>query len=134
MTSAEEANAKYERVIISSLQGYALYLSKLNMEAIEKVAELNEKLVSNNKFWKLAKHKVAPIRSAWFGVLTALCQKAPFLLNKEEMHVSLCVFSNLDESEPTVLPLVWEAALLTITTIKVCISHVFIKKITISLL
>lgn len=118
-TSTEDADAKYERVIISSLQGYSLYLNKLNPDAIKKASELNEKIITNAKFWKFAKHNIAKIRCAWFGVITALCQKALFLLENEEERVSITVFANLDETEPSVLALVWEAALLTVTTIQV---------------
>lgn len=115
----EEAEAKYERIVISSLQGYTLYLEKVNLDGIEKAKELNEKLITDAKFWKFAKHKTAQIRAAWFGLLTALCMKAPFLLENNPSRVVPAVLSNLDETEPTVLPRVWEAVLLTITTIKV---------------
>lgn len=119
-TSPEEADAKYERVIISSLQGYSLYLNKVSTDGIKKCLELNLKIVEDKKFWKLAKHPVTKIRSAWYGSLAALCQKASFILEKQQSNLCTSVFNNLDEAEPAVLTLVWETALLTITTIEVC--------------
>lgn len=118
-TSPEELEAKYERVVISSLQGYTLYLNKVNADAIEKSKDLNDKLICNSKFWKFAKHKVPPVRSAWFEVITVLCVKVPHLLKKNSSQLISTVFNSLGETEPTVLPRVWEAVLLTITTVPV---------------
>lgn len=49
--------AKYERILISSLNGYALYLSKITKEQLEKVGDINKNIITSNKFWKLAKYK-----------------------------------------------------------------------------
>lgn len=110
-TTPEDAEAKHQRVLISSLQGYALYLQKVPTDEIEKQVELNTKILSNSKFWKLGKHKVAPIRSSWFNVITTVCQKSPLFREKESAHIVGAVFSNLDETEPVVLSSVWEAVL-----------------------
>lgn len=117
--SSEDAEAKYERIVISSLHGYSLYLSKVSSENIEKAEDVNKKIVSSAKFWKFSKSKVVPIRTAFFGTLKMLCQKAPFLLKAETEHVVNAVFLNLDEMEPTVLPNIWEAVLLCVTTFEV---------------
>nr|XP_023024069.1 E3 ubiquitin-protein ligase listerin [Leptinotarsa decemlineata] len=116
--SPEEAEAKYERVLISCLQGYCLYLEKVSVQHIESATALNNGIISNGKFWKLAKHKVAHIRAAWFKTLSVLCQKAPFLLEGRGSQVVGSVFGNLEEGDPTVLPCVWETTLLTMSTIK----------------
>ena len=108
----EDAEAKFERIIISSLQGYCLYLDTLTNEQIEKSTELNKQIISNSRFLKLATHKSAFIRATWFKVLAALYYKAPFLLSDEHSHVVPVIFNNLDESEPAVVGFVWEAALL----------------------
>lgn len=127
-TSTEDLEAKYERVIISSLQGYTLYLNKVNIEAIQKSQELNEQLVLSSKFWKLPKHKLPPIRAAWFETLTAICMKAPFLLEKNHSQLITTVFTSLSENEPTVLPRVWEAVLLTITKVPEWATYINIDK------
>lgn len=118
-TLPEDAEAKYQRVLISSLQGYTLYLNAVSLEHIEKQVDSNLKIISHAKFWKLAKHKVATIRSAWFGVITALCQKSPLLREKEAGHIIGSVFGNLDEKEPVVLPAVWESLLSVLSTVNV---------------
>lgn len=111
--------AKHERILISSLHGYSLYLTKIPKEKIEESEELNRKIINNNKFWKYSKHNLATIRAAWFNVLTALFEKAPFLLEKEEGHVISYTLGSIDESDPVVSLLVWQNVLLAVTSIKV---------------
>ncbi|KAI4457621.1 zinc finger protein [Holotrichia oblita] len=117
--TTEDAEAKYERVVISSLHGYSLYINKVSSENIEKAEDINRKIVSSGKFWKFSKSKVVPIRTAFFGTLKTICQKAPFLLKSETEHIVSAIFQNLDETEPTVLPNIWEAVLLCVTTFEV---------------
>lgn len=59
------------------------------------------------------------MKAAWFTAISALIDKAPFLL--ENSHKKLCtaIFTNLDESDSNVLPLVWDAALNSSTIISV---------------
>lgn len=123
LVSAEDAEAKYERLLVSCLQGYYLYLTKVPVDQIKKVAELNNVIISNNKFWKLAKHKIPQIRSAWFEVIAALMQHAKFLLDAKAAVVTTTVFNNLDETDPSVLPHVWESALLIMSSIEVGIKN-----------
>jgi hypothetical protein len=111
--------AKYQRVVVSSLQGYALYLHKLPTKQLQAAHKANKKLISSKKFWKLSKHTSSLIRNAWFSVLIALCKKAQDLLIDEGAHAALAVFGNLDETDPAVLPTVWEASLHVLTTIQV---------------
>jgi hypothetical protein len=114
--------AKYQRVIVSSLQGYALYLHKLPAEQLQAAHEANKKLIASKKFWKFSTYTSALIRNAWFSVLIALCQKAPYLLADEGARAAVAVFGNLDETDPTVLPTVWEASLHVLTTLQVSCS------------
>lgn len=127
--TAEEMEAKYQRVVISSLQGYALYLQKLPADQLKAAEQANKKFLVSKKFWKLSKHSCALIRNAWFTVIIALCQKAPDLLADEGSRVALAVFSNLDENDPIVLPTVWEASLHVLTTIEDCWQHVNAEKL-----
>ncbi|KAI4457630.1 zinc finger protein [Holotrichia oblita] len=96
--TTEDAEAKYERVVISSLHGYSLYINKVSSENIEKAEDINRKIVSSGKFWKFSKSKVVPIRTAFFGTLKTICQKAPFLLKSETEHIVSAIFQNLDET------------------------------------
>lgn len=59
------------------------------------------------------------IRAAWFKVLTVICQKAEILLEGKEKEVTNIVFTSLDDSDPTVLPHVWEATLMVMSTLQV---------------
>ncbi|XP_039275962.1 E3 ubiquitin-protein ligase listerin [Nilaparvata lugens] len=117
-TTQDEMEAKYQRVMASCLTGYALFLKELPKEQILQIEEQNKKLVGAAKFWKFSKNPVPSIRAAWFSALVSLCQHAPFLLKDEKKHVTMAVFSNLDEADPTVLPVVWEASLHTIVMIE----------------
>lgn len=71
------------------------------------------------KYWKLAKSIVPHVRAAWFKVLTVICQKVEVLLEGKEKEVTNTVFNSLDDNDPTVLPHVWEATLMIMSTLKV---------------
>ncbi|XP_058124895.1 E3 ubiquitin-protein ligase listerin [Anopheles ziemanni] len=105
----EECENKYQRVLISSLRGYALYLGKIPAENLKKSAEKNTKLLESPKFWTYHKHKTAAIRSAWFEVISALLQHAVFLVEQHQAQVTTSVFQFLDESDPTVVSHVWSS-------------------------
>uniref|UniRef100_A0A182LWT0 E3 ubiquitin-protein ligase listerin n=1 Tax=Anopheles culicifacies TaxID=139723 RepID=A0A182LWT0_9DIPT len=108
----EECENKYQRVLISSLRGYALYLSKLPTENLKKSADKNATLLESPKFWTYHKHKTAAIRSAWFEVISALLQYAPFLVEKHQAQITTSVFQFLDETDPTVVTHVWSSIVL----------------------
>ncbi|XP_030758114.1 E3 ubiquitin-protein ligase listerin [Sitophilus oryzae] len=114
----EEAEAKYVRVLLSCLQGYALYLQQVPTEQIKEAAEANSKIVSHKGFWKLIKNEVPLVRAAWFQVLTVLCRKAMFLLENRETQILTIVLNKLDDGEPTVLPHVWECVLVAVSSIQ----------------
>lgn len=120
--------ARYERIILASLQGYSLFLQKLSSDQIQETEESNKKLISNSKFWKYAKHKIPTIRSAFFHCLISLCQRAKFLLSGESSRLSNVIFNNLDETDPVVLHSVWDAALNVLVSIEDCWLHINIEK------
>lgn len=121
MLAAEDAEARYQRILISSLHGYSLYLNKVPPEDVTKALDLNLKIVSNAKFWKIPKQSDPSVKAAWFGIITALCQKSPALVEKEKSHIVGAVFGNIDDREPTVALYVWEAVLSVLSKVKVCI-------------
>ena len=96
VVAPEEMEAKYQRIVVSSLQGYVLYLHKLPAEQLQSVHEANKNLMASKKLWNLSKHTSALIRNAWFSVLIAVCQKAPDLLADEGARATLAVFGSLD--------------------------------------
>uniref|UniRef100_A0A1B6G177 E3 ubiquitin-protein ligase listerin n=1 Tax=Cuerna arida TaxID=1464854 RepID=A0A1B6G177_9HEMI len=116
--SQEIKDARYQRLVISCLNGYALYLQRLPADHLRKAEEANRKLVSAAKFWKFSKDPTPLIRSAWFTALVALCEKAPFLLTEEAKHICSAVFNNLDETDPAVVRSVWQAVLLSFSVVE----------------
>lgn len=110
--SVEECESKYQRVVACSLQGYALYLTKISAEQLKEASQKNAMLVDNPKFWSFHKHKVAAIRAAWFEALSALLQHGLFLLDDHQPQATSCAIQSIDEGEPAALPFVWESILL----------------------
>ncbi|XP_046741676.1 E3 ubiquitin-protein ligase listerin isoform X2 [Diprion similis] len=109
---------RYQRLLISSLQGYSLYLKTIPPQQIEKVAKIHEKILSHNKFWKLAKHEIPLVRAGFFNVLASMIQHAEELYKNEKKKLLTTIMNNLDETDPGVLPVVWEAVLLAICKIE----------------
>jgi hypothetical protein len=61
VVAPEEMEAKYQRIVVSSLQGYVLYLHKLPAEQLQSAHEANKKLIALKKLWNLSKHMSALI-------------------------------------------------------------------------
>lgn len=58
LLTEEEMVAKFQRVTISSLHGYSLYLTRVPEDQLRNAEEKNKQIVSSSKFWDLAKHEV----------------------------------------------------------------------------
>lgn len=129
--SAEECEAKFERIVIGSLKGYSLYLDKIPSERFEKSAEKNLSLVSHDKFLLLHKSKSAYIRSAFFETIAAILQKpcALLLIKNFEARLTAIVFKMLDENDPTALSHIWTCLLLVQIKIEKWSDHVDINKV-----
>jgi len=127
--SQEVKDARYQRVVVSCLNGYALYLQRLPVEHLHKAEEANLKLVSSAKFWRFNKDPAPIVRAAWFTAFVALCEKAPFLLAEEAKHACMAVLSNIDETDPAVVSNVWQAALLLFNVIEDVWKHVSLEKL-----
>lgn len=108
----EECEAKYQRVLICSLKGYALYLAKISSEHLNEASNKNTALIENSKFWSYQKHKNPIVRAAWFEALSALLQFTPELLTNFEKQTATSALQNLDETETVALPHVWASILL----------------------
>uniref|UniRef100_A0A182NK38 E3 ubiquitin-protein ligase listerin n=1 Tax=Anopheles dirus TaxID=7168 RepID=A0A182NK38_9DIPT len=119
----EECENKYQRVLISSLRGYALYLARIPADNLKKSAEKNAALLESPKFWTYHKHKTAAIRAAWFEAVSALLQHAPFLVEKHQAQITTSVFQFLDETDPTVVTHVWSSIVLIQANLRDWHSH-----------
>lgn len=115
--SPEECEAKYQRVLISSLRGYQLYLTKLSPDQIDEDSSKNIAILENGKFWSLQKHKIPNIRAAWFGVICSLLQTT-LDLAKFEKQIATAAVQGLDETEGVALPNIWAALFLTMQRFK----------------
>ncbi|XP_037688795.1 E3 ubiquitin-protein ligase listerin isoform X1 [Choloepus didactylus] len=124
----EEREAKFYRVITCSLLALKKLLCLLPDNEIDSLEEKFKCLLTQNKFWKYGKHSIPQIRSAYFELISALCQHIPQLMNDEASKVSPAVLLSIDDSDPIVCPALWEAVLYTLTTIEDCWLHVNAKK------
>ncbi|XP_019585436.2 E3 ubiquitin-protein ligase listerin [Rhinolophus sinicus] len=124
----EEREAKFFRVVTCSLLALKKLLCLLPDNELDSLEEKFKSLLSQNKFWKYGKHSIPQIRSAYFELVSALCQRIPRLMKDEASKVSSSVLLSIDDSDPIVCPALWEAVLYTLTTIKDCWLHVNAKK------
>ncbi|CAL1683944.1 unnamed protein product [Lasius platythorax] len=113
----EEMEAKYQRILVANLQGYSCYFKKVPFHKMDNTLEIHNEILSNSKFWKLAKHDALPIRIAFFNVLTSIMENAEKLLQNEKKRTMTTIMNSLDESEPGILSAVWESMLIAITKI-----------------
>ncbi len=56
-TAEEDVEARYHKVVASSLQGWKTLLTTLSNDQQEALHEKYKNILSNAKFWKLAKHQ-----------------------------------------------------------------------------
>ncbi|XP_077900634.1 E3 ubiquitin-protein ligase listerin isoform X2 [Ictidomys tridecemlineatus] len=124
----EEREAKFYRVVTCSLLALKKLLCLLPDNELDSLEEKFKSLLSQNKFWKYGKHNVPQIRSAYFELVSALCQRIPHLMKDEASKVSPSVLLSIDDSDPVVCPALWEAVLYTLTTVEDCWLHVNAKK------
>ena len=66
---------------------------------------------------------VAPqVRGAFFEMVCALCEFTPELAQAEAARLCPAVLLSIDDTDPVVLPPVWEAVLHVVSTIPVSLS------------
>ncbi|XP_036098491.1 E3 ubiquitin-protein ligase listerin isoform X2 [Molossus molossus] len=124
----EEREAKFYRVVTCSLLALKKLLCLLPDNELDSLEEKFKSLLSQNKFWKYGKHSIPQIRSAYFELVSALCQRIPQLMKDEASKVSASVLLSIDDSDPVVCPALWEAVLCTLATVEDCWLHVNAKK------
>uniref|UniRef100_A0A146M5V2 E3 ubiquitin-protein ligase listerin n=1 Tax=Lygus hesperus TaxID=30085 RepID=A0A146M5V2_LYGHE len=125
----EETEAKFERIIVASLNGYALYLSRIPSQNLEAVLDENHTIISSPQFWKLQKHKSRNVRAAFFSLLTSFLQNAPSLVEDEHKRLTNSILATIDDYDPVVLPTVWESVLHLVTVVPDCWQHVNLEKL-----
>ncbi|KAG8007962.1 E3 ubiquitin-protein ligase listerin [Nibea albiflora] len=124
----EEREAKYVRMLTSSLLGVKRLLSLLLQNDRVALEQRLAQLVTSAKFWKYSKHKTPQVRGAFFEMMCALCEFTPGLVQAEAARLCPTVLLSIDDTDPVVLPPVWEAVLHVVATIPDCWTHVNAKK------
>ncbi|XP_072302199.1 E3 ubiquitin-protein ligase listerin [Eucyclogobius newberryi] len=124
----EEREAKYLRMLTSSLLGVKRLLSLLPQADRAALETKLGDLLSSGKFWKYSKYKTPQVRGAFFELVCALCELTPALAQAEAERLCPAVLLNIDDAEPLVLAPVWEAVLHVLSTIPDCWTHVNAKK------
>ncbi|KAJ1119651.1 hypothetical protein NDU88_007836 [Pleurodeles waltl] len=124
----EEREAKYFRIVTSSILALKKVLCMLPTEEKHFLEEKLPLILSQNKFWKYSKHKCPQVRAAFFKLISTLCQQLPASLKAEAARVCPAVLLNIDESDAVVCPALWEAVLYILTCIEDCWTHVSAKK------
>ncbi|KAM9348056.1 E3 ubiquitin-protein ligase listerin [Symphorus nematophorus] len=124
----EEREAKYVRMLTSSLLGVKRLLSLLLQNDRTALEQRLAQLVGSGKFWKYSKHKIPQVRGAFFEMVCALCEFTPTLVQAEAVRLCPAVLLSIDDTDPVVLPPVWEAVLHVVSTIPDCWTHVNARK------
>uniref|UniRef100_A0A667XXG6 E3 ubiquitin-protein ligase listerin n=1 Tax=Myripristis murdjan TaxID=586833 RepID=A0A667XXG6_9TELE len=124
----EEREAKFLRMVTSSLLGVKRLLSLLPSSDRTALEERLAHLIAAGKFWKYGKHKTPQIRGAFFEVLSALCEYTPSLVQNEAARACPAVLLSIDDTDPVVLPPLWEAVLHIVSTIPDFWTHINSRK------
>ncbi|XP_012683168.2 E3 ubiquitin-protein ligase listerin [Clupea harengus] len=124
----EEREAKYVRLLTSSLLALKRLLIQLPPPDREALSERLAQLLAQGKFWKYSKHKTPQVRGAFFEVVACLCELVPSLAQAESPRVCSSVLLSIDDTEPLVLPALWAAVLHVVSGITDCWTHVNARK------
>ncbi|KAF4108188.1 E3 ubiquitin-protein ligase listerin isoform X1 [Onychostoma macrolepis] len=124
----EEREAKYIRLLTSTLLALKRLLSILPEQDRELLKERLTQLITQGKFWKYSKHKTPQIRGAFFELITAMCAHTPQLIQAEAARACSAVLLSIDDTDPVVLPPLWEAVLHILSSVDNCWTHVSARK------
>lgn len=124
----EEREAKYVRMLTSSLLGVKRLLFLLPEDDRTALETKLADLLSSAKFWKYSKHKTPQVRGAFFELVCAISELTPALAHIEAARLCPAVLLNIDDADPLVLAPVWEAVLHVVSVIPECWTHVNAKK------
>ncbi|XP_043106094.1 E3 ubiquitin-protein ligase listerin [Puntigrus tetrazona] len=124
----EEREAKYIRLLTCSLLALKRLLSVLPEQDRELLKERLTQLLAQGKFWKYSKHKTPQIRGAFFELIATMCAHTPQLIQAEAARACSSVLLSIDDTDPVVLPPLWEAVLHILSCVDNCWAHVNARK------
>lgn len=120
----EEREAKYNRLISSSLLSFGYIMEMLQKHDISDISEPLESIFEEKKFWKFSRHHSPMIRAAFFNFLSSACRYSADVLRSHTAVLCPSVLHSLDESEPSVISSFWDCLLHVVSTFEECWSHV----------
>lgn len=104
----EEAEIKYQRLVICSLKSLVFYL--------DKVKDVDESdlviFLENPKFWSYSKSKDPHVKSAWFLNIQSILEHYPHLLEPYKSKIFSLVFNLITDSNLKLLGNIWGCILL----------------------
>ncbi|XP_077977369.1 E3 ubiquitin-protein ligase listerin-like isoform X1 [Glandiceps talaboti] len=127
-TPPEEMEAKYNRVMTSSLLAFRHFLLVLPKQEHENLQETYQGFLTEPKLWKYAKNKAPPIRGAFFSAISAMCQAIPQVVDNYASKLCPAVLGNIDDTDPAVCQTLWEAVLYVVSSITDCWKHINTRK------
>ncbi|KAL4232926.1 listerin E3 ubiquitin protein ligase 1 [Mactra antiquata] len=127
-TEADDMENKYNRVLTSSLLAIRKLVSSIPANQIESLKSQLTGLLDNQKFWKHGKSKVNMVKGAMYSMLTGILQSCTDIGENYINKISPFILHNLDESDPTICPHLWEAVLSLVNCTHTCWSHINIQK------
>ncbi|KAH8258638.1 hypothetical protein KR038_003248 [Drosophila bunnanda] len=113
--TAEEAEQKYQRVVISSLKVLSFFMEQTaQTEELSQVKEGFGTLMAHQKFWSFAKHKIPAIKAAWFECIYHVLASVALLdvISPQKAQLITLCFQFIDDADPVVAPHIWGCILL----------------------
>ncbi|XP_072178286.1 E3 ubiquitin-protein ligase listerin-like [Diadema setosum] len=126
--SKEEQEEKYVRVVSSSLLALRDFVTGLPAAQVSSSEQELATILSEDRLWKYAKHKLPEVRGGMYSLLGALCRSMPSLLTSYLPKLSPALLGSVDETEPATVAPLWEAVLHLITSQEDCWKYVNIRK------
>ncbi|XP_064628174.1 E3 ubiquitin-protein ligase listerin-like [Lineus longissimus] len=123
-TPKEDIESKYVKVVSSSLMAMRLFLTTIPDDQRDDLTGLVDEILAAPKLWKHSKNPSSMIRSAFYSMLSSVCQVYPSLATRYADKICPLVMHHVDESDPLICPPLWEAVLFTITKIEDCWKHI----------
>ena len=140
--------AKYERVVATSLRGLGSMMSILGKDRNDEADEQYRTLLDRPKVWKYGKHKVGAvrnekfavirifeifslslfqIRSAFYAMIATVCQHlSPEILSSYSSNICSVALAGVGELERSVCLTAWDAILQALNSIEVsCCASLF---------
>lgn len=116
-----EDGGTIDKTLVMSLRALAFVLEKLPADRMtDKNSETLKRILESKVFWKIAKHESAPVKTAFFNLLTSLIKNATSLIDESAKQKAITTIGNsLDETEPLLVSAVWEAMLVVINNFQV---------------